>query len=144
MRPQKRIWRFQWDRRSGFRGFNETKKRIRGFHWDRWSGFHSFNETTESFKKTSKNIIFPQKGSFQHKTLSKKFGFWGLNETARADSAVSMTAWKWIQRFQWNHGCRFDGLNENAKAASSVSMRLRNLLTLKKPLRKRLLALNPF
>jgi hypothetical protein len=39
-------------------------------------------------------MIFPQKGSFQPKNMSEKFGcgsgFGDLNETAKADSAVSM------------------------------------------------------
>jgi hypothetical protein len=35
--------------------------------------------------KNFNSIIFPQKGSFQHKTVSKKkFCFWDLNETAES------------------------------------------------------------
>jgi hypothetical protein len=53
------------------------------------------------------NTIFSQKGSFQHKTISKKV---------------------WLPRFQWDPGSRFGGLNETAKEDSAVSMRLGNPL----------------
>jgi hypothetical protein len=54
------------------------------------SGFRGFNETMESFKKNF-NKIFPQKGSFQHKIVSKKFGL---------DSVVSMRPQKRLLQYQ--------------------------------------------
>jgi hypothetical protein len=55
-------------------------------------------------------IIFPRQGSFQHKTMFKtvclwrdcRSGFSGINETAEADSAVSMRQRKRLLLSQQN------------------------------------------
>jgi hypothetical protein len=113
MWPQKPLPRFQWDCGSWFGSFIETaeaastvsmrlRKLIWRFHWDHGSSFHGFNEAAEAALAVSvrlrnpykifSNIIFPRKGSFQHKTMLKtvwlwrdrRSGFSGLNETAEA------------------------------------------------------------
>jgi hypothetical protein len=45
-------------------------------------------------------ILFHQIGSFQHKTMSEKFGFRGFNDTTEADLAVSMRPLMRIQLSQ--------------------------------------------
>jgi hypothetical protein len=41
--------------------------------------------------------------SFQHKTMLKKFGFWGLNEASEADSVVSADAMR-PRNHLWHRG----------------------------------------
>jgi hypothetical protein len=126
MRPQKTLQQFQWCRISGFGVSNETSeeasaasmrppKRLWRFQWDR--GIH----------KKFQQHYFTQKGSFQHKTMSKKVWL-RLNETAEADSEVSMKPPKRIRRPQWDHWSGISGVNETAEADSAVSMRPRNTL----------------
>jgi hypothetical protein len=66
-------------------------------------------------------IFFHQIGtrylSFPHKTMSEKFGFRIFNDTAEADSEVSMRLRKRIQRSQWDQ-----------RSVSAVSMRPQNPL----------------
>jgi hypothetical protein len=153
MRLQKPLLRFQCDRRSRFRGFNETaeadlavslrpRKRLPRFKWDCESWFGGFIETVEVASMVSMRprkqllrfqldcgiliktyIIFPWKGSFQHKTMFKtvwlwrdrRSGFSGINETAEADSAVSMRQWKWLLISQWDWGILWDTAEALAK-----------------------------
>jgi hypothetical protein len=105
-----------------FKSFNETaevdlvvymrlRKWLLRFQWD-------WHETAESLEKLQR-IIFPQEGSFQYKTMSKKVwipwsqqdsgsGFSGLIEIAEADSAVSMTPQNPILWSQWDSGILYD------------------------------------
>jgi hypothetical protein len=65
-------------------GFNETAESFATLQ----KPLQKLVSALNSFKKFS-NIIFPEKGSLQHKTMFlKKFGFHGLIETVEADSAV--------------------------------------------------------
>jgi hypothetical protein len=72
---------------AGFGGFNETteadsavsmipRKQIPRFQCDRGSRFSGYIETSEEASveslKNFNHIIFPEKCSFQHKTMSKK------------------------------------------------------------------------
>jgi hypothetical protein len=123
--------RFQWDRGSGFLGFNQTveaasmrpQKRLRRFQWD-----------CGILKKISTTLILHRKVDFRTKLSLKKFDFHGLHETAEADSAVSMRLRKRIERCQWEGGSRISGLNETAESFA----------TPRKPLWKRIWALNSF
>jgi hypothetical protein len=110
----------------GFRSLNVTaeaasavsmwpRKQLPRFQWDRGILIKNFS------------IIFlRQIGSFQHKTMSEKFGSLGFNETAEADSAVSIRPRKHIQWSQWDRRSGFGCFNETAEADLAVSMRLRN------------------
>jgi hypothetical protein len=102
MRLRKRIQRSQCYGGSSFGSFNETAEAASVVSMRQWNPLKSFN-----------NIIFPQKGSYQHKTMSKIV---------------------WIPRSQWDHRSRFSGfnettrsglrgLNETAESDSAVSMR---------------------
>jgi hypothetical protein len=120
MRP-----RFQWGRRSGFGGFNETaevasmrqQKQLRQLQWDR--RFHI---------KISKPLYSHRKIVFSTKLCLKMFGFCCLNETTEVVSVVSMKPRKQIQRCQWDHVSGFCGVNETMEVDSAVSMRPRNPL----------------
>jgi hypothetical protein len=153
MRLQKLLLRFQCNRRSRFRSFNETaeadlavslrpRKRLPRFQWDCGIWFGGFIETAEVASMVSMRprkqlwriqldcgiliktyIIFPRKGSFQHKTMFKtvwlwrdcRSGFSGINETVEADSAVSMRQRKRLLLSQWDCGILCDTAEALAK-----------------------------
>jgi hypothetical protein len=62
----------------------------------------------------------------------ENFSFRGFNETAKADSGVSMRTQKRIWQFQWDSGSGFGNFIETAAAASAFSMKPHNSFFLRK------------
>jgi hypothetical protein len=114
MRLPKPLQQFQWGPEADLVVSMRPWKRIQRLQWDSRSSFGGFNETTESIKKIFNNIIFTQKGSFQHKTTSKKVWLKGIRRSQW--DRGSRSGWKWIQRCQWDRGSGFSSLNVTAES----------------------------
>jgi hypothetical protein len=90
MKPWKQLQRLQWDCGGGFGGFNETGESLKKFpqHYlypERW--FSAQNYVLKSL--ASAVSMRPQK-RIRRSQLNRRSGFSSVNETAEADSAVSM------------------------------------------------------